>query len=199
MSDAGARAILVLDDGSPEARLALEWCRSALEEVWAVPPPRGAELEALRAATEAAAALTAERVVQEGQRARARLLAIEKRALLAHPANKTVLLLSGTVPPEPLLPLGDLYASQIARFAGGWSGPPAVRALAERAGGIDALDGALARLIDEGWSEQEALAPLPSPARRELLTLLAAGRFARARAGLIPKLGAGTIGIDFFG
>jgi hypothetical protein len=127
-----------------------------------------------------------------------RLGAAASGLLAAHPVNKTTLLLGGAPPPEPLLPLGDLYASRVAALAGGWSGPPALRRLAERAGGIAALDTALAGLLEERREAEDALAALPPEAAAEVRARLAAGRFHLRRLGLVPKLGARTPGVDLF-
>ena len=127
-----------------------------------------------------------------------RIEATRRRALLAHSACKTALLLGDIFPPEPLLPLGDLYASEVVRLAGGCALPDAAARVAELAGGIEPLDAALRRLLEERADEDEAFAALSDPARRALLERLEATRFARRRPGLIPKLGRRTLGIDLF-
>ncbi|MGE5863511.1 MAG: hypothetical protein ACM32J_00290 [Rhizobacter sp.] len=119
------------------------------------------------------------------------------RGLTAHPASKTVLLL----PPEvtaPLLPLGDLYASQVEALAGSWSAPAAVQALAARAGGIAALDAALQRWLEERRAPAEAFTPLGPELAAELLERLERSRAARWRPGLVPKLGSRTLGVDLY-
>jgi hypothetical protein len=108
------------------------------------------------------------------RRMRARLM---DGALPAHPANKTALLLGGELPPEPLLPLGDLWAGDVVALAGGWSAPDEVRRLADAAGGIAALDAALRALIDGRGAA--ALDALPAAARSEVRRRLAAGRASR--------------------
>ena len=118
--------------------------------------------------------------------------------LAAHPANKTALLLGRNFPLEPLLPLGDLYASQVKELTGGYN-LPGQEWLAEAAGGIDALDRAL-QLHFESWlPADQAAEQLPKAARGPFLEAVRAGRFWRERAGLIPKLSARTIGIDLLG
>ena len=111
--DAGARALIVLDDGSPEATLAHAWCAAALgpgsvalarggaiardmPRLFA-PHPAGREIAAMDPAT----------LAEEARRLEARLLADVggSLVLIAHPANKTALLLGAVAPPEPLLPL----------------------------------------------------------------------------------------------
>jgi hypothetical protein len=181
----GREAVVILDDWSPEASLAADWCALAIGEANVV----RATLDGLDPGL----------VPEEVLRGHARALARQRNALTAHAANKTTLLLTRDFPPEPLLPLGDLYASQVATLAGGWSGPAWVRSLARSAGGIEAIDHAL-MLHCEGWNRaDEAAAHLPEEARGPFLEALRAGRFWREHAGLIPKLSGRTIGIDLFG
>lgn len=198
--DAGAAGVVLLDDGSAEARLAAEWCGAALgpERVFRVAPPPAGTVEAVLAAVRAGEGGTPGAGAAEVHRLVGRLTAFERNALLAHPANKTALLLGAEVPPEPLLPLGDLYASEVERLAGSWSAPPEVVALADRAGGIGPLDAALAELVDRRGPPEAALAPLPAAARAAVLDALENGRFARRRIGLIPKLTTRTLGVDYF-
>jgi hypothetical protein len=191
VADAGAAGVALLDDATPEAALAAAWLAAALGDEGvrsiAAPPPEAG-----------AAAADAGLVRAERHRMMLRLAAAAAGMLAAHPVNKTTLLLAGAPPPEPLLPLGDLYASRVAALAGGWSGPPALRRLAERAGGIAALDAALAGLLEERREAEEALAALPPAVAEEVLACLAAGRFHRRRLGLVPKLGGRTPGMDLF-
>ncbi len=46
---------------------------------------------------------------------------------------------------------------------------------------------------------QAALEPLGAAAAAEVGRAIEAGRFARRRIGLVPKLGGRTLGIDLFG
>lgn len=200
IQDAGAAGVVLLDDGSPEARLAAEWCGAALgpERVFRVAPPSGNAVEAVLAAAQGAVPTAPEVSEAEVHRLFGRLIALERKALLAHPANKTALLLAAAVPPEPLLPLGDLYASEVERLAGSWSAPPEVAALADLAGGIDRLDAALIEHLDRRRPAEAALASLPPAARAAVLDALETGRFARRRIGLVPKLTTRTLGVDYF-
>jgi hypothetical protein len=125
-------------------------------------------------------------------------MAKERNALTAHPANKTALLLGADWPVEPLLPLGDLYATQIAALTGGWSGPPDVERLVRLAGGIEATDRALGSWFEKWQAPDSALGHLPAECRGPFLEAVRRGRFWRERAGLIPKLSVRTIGIDLF-
>lgn len=184
-SEAGG--IVVLDDWTAEGELAYEWLVSALGEgrIW-----RGAALASNVQGTHV-------------DRSDAQMLgawrhAREHSALLAHPASKTALLLGGAMPRVDVFPLGDLYASQVAELAGGCGIPADVEALARRAGGMDRLDAALARLVDARMPAADAFGALDPELAREVLGLYARGRFSRLRPRLVPKLSARTLGIDLF-
>lgn len=206
LAEAGARALIVLDDGSPEALLAHDWCAAALGANFVALARGGAVAAAIprlfgdHPAAAEIGAIPAELLAEEARRLEARLLAHVGggRVLVANAANKTALLLGMTAPPEPLLPLGDLYATDVRALTGGWSVPAAVRPLVEAAGGIDALDAALRAHFDERRSLAEALQTLPPAARDAIEGTLQGARSARARMGLVPKLGPRTLGVDLF-
>jgi hypothetical protein len=189
VADAKAQGILVLEPETPEARLLMGWSVAVLGEarVWRVErEPAGSEAGRTPARRE------------ELHRAVGRVMARDRSALLAHPINKTTLLLDGPIPPEPVLPLGDLYASRIDAAAGGWTGSDALRELADKAGGIVALDAALERLVEGRMPAERAFADLPEPVRTDILQRWEDGRFWRRRVGLVAKLGVRTPGIDLF-
>jgi hypothetical protein len=119
-------------------------------------------------------------------------------ALVADPANKTTLLLEPARAEAAIFPLGDLYASQVSKLAGGWSGGAIVEDLARRCGGIEALDRALQRRFDERRDEPDAFSELEAAAVASLRAALDAARFARRRVGLVPKLSSRTLGVDLF-
>jgi len=198
VADSGAGALILLDDGSPEALLARDWCGEAAGDNFVAAGDAGEQRAAWR--EQALEPPPAAVIDEEARRWAARLQAAATTggALLAHPANKTALLLSPAPPPEPLLPLGDLFATDVRGLVGGFSLPEPVRALAEQAGGIDPLDAALRAHFDERRPLGEALASLPGPARAPVERALVAARFTRRRLGLVPKLGPRTPGIDLF-
>lgn len=168
---AGAAGFLLLDDGSPEAALLHDWLVALPGlTLWRRNDP-GSNLQEERAAL---------------------------GALLTVPANRTALLLGGMLPLADLLPLGDLWASQVAALAGGWSAPQPVRDLAHGAGGVERLDAALAGMLDGRQPRQEALAGLPDEVAAAVLRSYDAGRHYRLRPRLVPKLSARTLGIDLF-
>jgi hypothetical protein len=110
-------------------------------------------------------------------------------------ADKTALLL-GEVPRADVLPLGDLYVSQLATLIGHFEPAETVRELAAVCGGTETLDRVLQRFFDERMPWDRAAADLSAPARVDLKGRLDAARFKRTRVGLVPKLGARTLGID---
>lgn len=192
LADWGAERITLLDDGSPEAELAARWLGAELP-AGAVFRVRCGEREVESLLQLAGPEAERSAVQAEGRRLRARLV---PGALPASAANKTALLLGGALPPEPLLPLGDLYASEVRELAGGWSAPAAVRAAAEAAGGVDALDRALRALLD--GRDPRGLAPLPAACRPVVEQLLAAGAASRTALRVVPKIGTRTLGVDLY-
>jgi hypothetical protein len=190
LADRGATRIALLDDGGPEAKLAASILRGELGEDAVI--PIGAVDADLPALIRGSAA-DGRRVEEEARRMRARLT---DDALPAHPANKTALLLGGDPPPEPLLPLGDLWATDVHALCGGWSASPEVEALARDAGGIEALDGALRRLID--GRDASALDEFPPGIAERIRTVLARGSAARRYPHVVPKLGPRTLFADLY-
>ncbi|HYH79926.1 MAG TPA: hypothetical protein VEX86_09010 [Longimicrobium sp.] len=191
LADRGARRVALLDDGGPEAAFAARVLAQALGPEGVVRiAATDAEVESV---LHLAPEVSAEALGHELRRLRARLL---PDALPAHPANKTALLLDAGLPPEPLLPLGDLWASEAAELAGGWSAPEPVRRIAGDAGGIDALDDALRAYVDR--RDPRGLDALPAAAADAVRRALAAGRAARMHPRVVPKVGARTLGVDLF-
>lgn len=190
--DWGADRVALLDDATPEFALALEWLRDRLGQqgVIAVTADRQA-LESLLQLS--GGSENSGEVEAELRRMTARL---DPKSLIASAANKTTLLLNGPIPPDPLLPLGDLYASEVAQLAGECSVPRRVRALADRCGGIDRLDAALRRYIDD--RDPEGLSSLGSENKQEVLAALDSGRASRLWSRIVPKIGRRTLGLDLF-
>ncbi|MGQ0813620.1 MAG: hypothetical protein ACT4O1_04065 [Gemmatimonadota bacterium] len=112
-------------------------------------------------------------------------------------ASKTALLL-GTAGSADVLPLGDLYHSQLVVLIGAVPLPPVVAELAHACGGAETLDHALQRFFDERRDWAAATNELAPAARHMLEHQLDAARFRRARVGIVPKLGARTLGIDLY-
>lgn len=191
LRDHGARRVALLDDGGPEAGLAARLLAPLGEGALVRIPASSGEVEPLLHLLGGEHGV--ERVALEWARLRARL---EPDVLSAAPWNKTALLLGGALPPDPFLPLGDLWASEVEELAGGWSAPEEVRALAEGAGGVARLDAALRDCFDR--RDPAALESLPGEVRGWVERLLARGRASRLFPRLVPKLGPRTLGVDLF-
>ncbi len=180
VEDAGCAGLLVLDATSPEGVLATAWAVAALPAGTVHPAPAAADDD------------------EEMRRAKARLQAKQHDWLLAHPANRTTLLLARWTPVEPLLPLGDLFASQVQALAGGCTLPDDVRVLTEMAGGLDALDRSLHAWTVQQCTLDDALASLPELARQAVRERLRRKRAERRWPRRIPKLGPRTLWLDLF-
>jgi hypothetical protein len=109
-------------------------------------------------------------------------------------ANKTCLLLSSRAPLQPVLPLGDLYASQIRSMVGSCTVPAPFRGAATHV--VEGVDRALKAYLEDGHHRHDALSGLPEAVRREVLSGLAAARRAWHPIPLIPKLSGATLGLD---
>ncbi|HST63486.1 MAG TPA: hypothetical protein VLK84_32545 [Longimicrobium sp.] len=189
LADRGVRRIALLDDGGWEARLA-GWLLARTLGKDAVVCVTGDQygVEPFLPDGDRVADW---RVAEEVRRMRARLM---DDVLLAHPASKTALLLRGELPPEPLLPLGDLWMTDALALAGSGPLPPHVVAVAEAAGGMEALDAALRGWID--GRDRAALDRLPREAAERVRAMLAAGSASRRNPRIVPKLGGRTLCID---
>jgi hypothetical protein len=194
--DRGASRVALLDDGGPEAALAARLLGTTLpaDAIVRVTTTRG-EVESVLHDAGAAESdcVDAGRAEDEVRRMRARLIA---DAVVANPANKTALLLGGELPPDPLFPLGDLWASDVAALAGDWSAPDGVRRLVDEAGSVEVLDAALRRLLDR--RDPRGLDALPGSAAGAVREALARGRASRLHPRVVPKLGPRTLGVDLF-
>jgi len=190
LADRGVGRIALADDGSPEAGLALRFLERLPPETVARVGRDHPRVESLLHALRGVPAGRA------GREAVGLVARLDPEALPAGPENKTALLLGGMLPPEPFLPLGDLYASEVEELCGGWSAPEEVRALADAAGGIDRLDGALRAWLD--GRDSGALDRLPSGVADAVRHHFARGRADRFSVRLVPKIGYRTLGVDLF-
>lgn len=184
---ADASGVILLDAWTPEGKLAHEWLVGALgaARVW-------------RGGAVASNVQGADPDRRDAQLLGAWQLARERSGLIADPSNRTALLLGGALPRADLFPLGDLYASQIERLAGASTLSAEITALATRAGGLDALDAALSRVVDARLTAAAALEGLEAGVAKDLMRFYERGRYYRLRPRLVPKLSARTLGVDLF-
>lgn len=133
-------------------------------------------------------------ITQDAAALAGRSLASVRGLLLLGPANKTELLLSprGLVP--DLLPLGDIFASQILDLTGDCTLPPALKGCSPKE--VAAVDEALEAYYGGRLAQVEAFGGL----KKDLRTRVSAG-MREAQKGwrplpLIPKLGVATLGLD---
>ena len=109
-------------------------------------------------------------------------------------ANKTCLLLSAHAPIQPVLPLGDLYASQVRFLAGSCTLPPCLQHVPAEV--LEGVDAGLKAYLEDGFHRHQALAGLPEAVHRKILDAQAAARRAWHPIPLIPKLSRATLGLD---
>jgi hypothetical protein len=112
--------------------------------------------------------------------------------LLLGATNKTVLLLEDAPLPARVLPLGDLWASDVARWIGDATVPTVVGDPSH--GNVAIVDASLRAYLVEGVAPEVAFGPLGGDAPRIRAALDAAER--RRRGLVVPKLEAWTAGID---
>lgn len=190
LEDRAVGRIALLDDGSPEAALCARLL-APLQARLVTLRPEGGRMDSV---------LHAAGVSGDDPWARAEaqrfLLRLVLDAVPCSAISKTDLLVGGELPPEPFLPLGDLYASELIALGGDWRGTPAAQKLAARAGGITRLDEALRAHLDD--RDTSALERLPGGAGSMVAAALAVGASSRVYPRLVPKLGTRTIGVDLF-
>lgn len=190
LGERGAGGVVLTGPESPERRLLLRWLgeRAVVPEDEVVAPVR----EALAAAAPDAPP----RVLEvEARRAVARARAATDGLLCASEIHKTALVLASALPPEPLLPLGDVWASEVEAAAGACTVPAPLEGLVAP-DTMASVDGALRAHLESGLAVEEALAPLEPALRERLADLLRRRPWGRFRTPLVPKLGARTVGID---
>lgn len=127
----------------------------------------------------------------EAWRAAARLAAAEDGLLTAGIENKTLLLVGRARPGLDLLPLGDLWATQVRAMAGEAALPALLEGRGE--GEVEAIEATLAAWLEEGHRlTLHALSPDLAGALERSLR----GAHPYGRPAVVPKLGRWTAGID---
>lgn len=189
LEERAARGVALTGPKSPERQLLLRWLgpRATVPDEERVERVR----DALSGVHPDAPPVAVE---EEARRAVARTLAAAEGLVCASVLHKTALVLGDGLPPEPLLPLGDVWASEVAAVAGGCTLPAVLEGVEPAT--LAAVDRALRACLEEGRDREHALAPLESALRERLADLLARRRWGRFRTPVVPKLGPRTVGID---
>lgn len=124
----------------------------------------------------------------------ARALAAQDDLLLLGTATKTTILLSPGLHLEPVLPLGDLFATEILAMQGECSVPTCLEGVAE--GVLQTVDDALQRYLEGDMGIEDAFFQVDQPLRSLLEeTLRRVQRWWIARP-LVPQFRSCTYGID---
>lgn len=176
----GLAGVIVGAPPSPEAELLARWCR------------HGPALTCLARGEVEPVVRAIPGPEEEAWMAAARARGAREGLLVVHPANKTVLLL-GAVPVAPCYPLGDLWAGEVARWAGRASLPQVLSELDPSV--ATEVERRLRTGLEAGAGVTRALSGLDP---RVVGAVEADLRFGRqvARPPLIPKLGSWTLGMD---
>ncbi|MEE8148655.1 MAG: hypothetical protein V3T24_13685 [Longimicrobiales bacterium] len=195
LREADARGVVLASSPGPETALLERWFAAAAitvktpdaEVVQAVADA----LETNRSGDAAEAAAWAN---EEARRAVARLIAAREELIPMSAANKTELIWAKRLPPEPLLPLGDLYASQIHALAGACTAPPPLAGIDPDR--LDAVDKAVAQVVEDGVRPDVAFAQLPSELRDAAISAMTRSAWKATLPPVVPKLGRRTLGVD---
>ncbi len=121
-------------------------------------------------------------------------LAASRNLLLLDSTNKTCLLLSPRRPVAPVLPLGDVYASEVLDLWGDCTRPAFLKGEPEAT--LRAVDAALSDYFEGGLHRNEAFRRLPDAIREGIERGLDAARRYGRFLPRVPKLGYATLGVD---
>jgi hypothetical protein len=122
----------------------------------------------------------------------ARAQALAQGLLPVGTTNKTALLLEDAPLPARVLPLGDVWASDVEAWSGRATLPTVL--LGSARAEVAAVEEALRNYLQEGMAPEAAFAPLGTLGPRVRAALDAAER--RRRGLVVPKLEPWTAGID---
>lgn len=181
------RGVILASPPGPEANLLARWLPATL--LLRRPEP-GAVSDVAGAL--AAADTPGAHVEAMAWQAVAHAQALSQGLLPVGTTNKTLLLLGEAPLPARVLPLGDVWATEVKRWAGRAALPAVLRDAAPAE--VAAVEEALRNYLTEGVSPDDAFAPLGSLAAPVRAALDAAEH--RRRGLVIPKLEKWTAGID---
>lgn len=189
---AGARGV-VLGGRGPEGTLLESWFAGSVIPV-TTPPP-----EVLEAARELILrSISSHEATSipglDGWNLAARVLAAREGLLLLGTATKTTVLLSPGRQLEPVLPLADLYASEILELRGECSVPPCLEGADE--GIVRAVDLGLQEYLEGNLEPRDALPGVQEPFRFQVLEALQGVREGWMPTPLVPNFRPFTLGID---
>ena len=193
--EADAQGVVLASSPRPETALLERWFSAA---AITVKIPDGEVVRAVADSLEASLGRDTPEAVarsqQEARRAAARVIANREELIPVSAANKTELIWAERLPPEPLLPLGDLYASQIHALAGACTAP--LPLLGIEPGRLRAVDKAIAQVVDDGVRPDVAFPELPTELRDAALSAMHRSAWKATLPPVVPKLGRRTLGVD---
>ncbi len=193
--DADAHGVVLASSPRPETALLERWFTAA---AITVKTPDAEVVRAVAASLEASlGGDTSDAVVRwndEALRAAARVIANREGLIPVSAANKTELIWDERFPPEPLLPLGDLYASQIYTLTGACTAPPPLVDIEPDR--LRAVDTAIARVVEDGVRADVAFAELPSELRDAAFSAMQRSAWKGTLPPVVPKLSRRTLGVD---
>lgn len=193
--EADAHGVVLASSPRPETALLERWFTAAAITV-KIPDAEvvRAVADSLEAGLGGDGSEAVARSNEEAHRTAARVIANREGLIPVSAANKTELIWADRLPPEPLLPLGDLYASQIHALAGACTVPlPLVDIDPDR---LRAVDTAIAQVVEDGLRPDVAFAALPSELRDAALSAMRRSAWKGTLPPVVPKLSKRTLGVD---
>ncbi|GMR12765.1 MAG: hypothetical protein BMS9Abin29_0958 [Gemmatimonadota bacterium] len=193
--EAGANGVVLASSLRPETELLERWFSAAAITV-KLPDAEVVQgvAKSLEASLGGDASARLARPSQEARRAAARVIGNREGLISISAANKTELIWAERLPPEPLLPLGDLYASQIHALAGACTAPPPLTDLEPER--LRVVDEAIAQVVDDGVHPDVAFAKLPAGLRDAAHAAMRRSAWKGPLPPIVPKLGRRTLGVD---
>lgn len=193
--EADAHGVVLASSPRPETALLERWFTAAAITV-KIPDAEvvRAVADTLEASLGGDASEAVARSNEEAHRAVARVIANREELIPVSAANKTELIWAERLPPEPLLPLGDLYASQIHALAGACTAPPPLVDIEPDR--LRAVDKAIAQVVEDGVRPDVAFVELPSELRDAAFSAMHRSAWKGILPPVVPKLSRRTLGVD---